>query len=246
MRLFSKQNPSSEVLKKSADSIYPLRIKWGWKMKYLIMCAVSAVFLAAPAQAVSLWSAVRGTSEVEVTTPIEGIQRTRAGYDGHVQIENGKVLFHVPIMVLYEHTPKYTKYAYHGFWAEADYTLEGRTETLGKGTDILPGTGSAAASNGYVYYGGGNFPLIVQMPVALFPWLGEDKLVLDGNGQYICVGHCELVAWDRRKGEWQASGIFLTSGQVSIAAVPLPAAAGMLLLGFGGLAAMRGMARARV
>jgi hypothetical protein len=208
-------------------------------MKYLVICAVSAVLFAAPAQAVSLWSAVRATSNVEVPEAIVSILTTQSGYDSHVEVENGKIYFHLPIKTVFEFAPKYTKYAYHGFWAEAEYTLAGRTDRIGKGTSIVPGEGEAIGSSGYVYIGGGNFPLIIQMPVALFPWLATDRLILDGEGRYVCIGHCELVAWDRRKKEWQASGIILTSGQLSITAVPLPAAAGFMVLGVGALLAAR-------
>jgi opacity protein-like surface antigen len=214
-------------------------------MKYLVMCAVSAVLLAAPAHAVSLWSAVRGTADVEVTTPIEGILSTSVGYNGYLELEDGKTYFHVPIRTRFEYRPKYYKHAWHGFWVEADYSLAGRTDRVGLGTEIVPAAAVGTASGGYVFMGGGNFPSIVQMPVALFPWLATDSLIFDGAGGYVCVGHCELVAWDRRKKEWQASGIFLTSGQVSIAAVPLPAAAGFLLISLGCLAAVRGVVRGR-
>ena len=92
-------------------------------MKYLVVCAVLALFFAAPAPAVSLWSAVRVTSDIEVSAPIEGILSTSVGYNGFLELEDGTAYFHLPIRAIFEYRPKYFKHAWHGFWVETDYCL---------------------------------------------------------------------------------------------------------------------------
>jgi PEP-CTERM motif len=204
--------------------------------RYILTCLI-ALFLSLPAQAATLKLLAGTVGDLDIIEPIFTLNKPSfRGTEQFTDVEDGKVALSFAIAIAFERSKGRSVYAHHGFSGIFDVVAPPPGDRIKPYTSVSV-TGEAKATPG-IPLGGGNYYWFPKIDPTGFDWLYEDRFTLTADGRFNCIGRCELVGYDRRTSESYATGIFVRSGSYAIAAVPLPATAGLALFGLAALAAV--------
>jgi hypothetical protein len=140
----------------------------------------------------------------------------------------GELSLSAPLSLMYRAGPGNWNVALSSFSGTFDARSVTPTDPLSSGGVRLSGEASGSRSVTQYY-------LSYLIPAA-FDWIEDDRFILDYDGTFTCVGRCELVGYDH--GTYFESGLVMTGGRYSVAAIPLPAT-GLMSLGM--IAALMGV-----